>query len=116
MIYLKNRELDKLVAEHIFGWADFSGKHDFLYGCPPSFDDVRREVPHYSTNLQDTWEIVEELKNAGLKIAIYIDADITTCHITDAPSSFMTVWEVEADTPQLAICLAALKALGVDME
>lgn len=69
-----------------------------------------------STRIEDAWEVVEKLKNNGSEIAIYTDANSTECRIIDAPNSLMTVWGAEADTPQLAICLCALKACGIEVQ
>lgn len=112
VIYLKNRELDRLIAEHIFGWVDFCGNGDYLMGYPPYYKekyDIHLDVPNYSTDIRNAWEVVEKLKSNGLEISIITDTESTECVISHNLCSL-----TEADTPQLAICLCALKYAGVD--
>lgn len=96
------RELDALVAEKVFGYV---------------FADAF--LAHYSTDIADAWQLIE--RHPHYVYVIRSNEDKYTGkwkeHMTwrcrfYAPEKF----EIEADTAPLAICLAALKALGVEVE
>ena len=59
-------ELDKLIAEKIFGWADFgrSVPNTQYLGLPPEeqsmgIDAELEVVPHYSSSVELAWHITE---------------------------------------------------------
>lgn len=113
------RDLDALVAEKVMGWR-WSGR----YLVPPadvetSFwdgscnrDGVPRFLPRYSTDISAAWGVVEKLRDEVAFLDILPAADhyivkIQSAHGTDY---------VTAETAPLAICLAALKVKGVDVD
>ena len=61
------REMDALIAEKVFGWAELwtDGKEYMMY--PPWEQnmgvgyDERYPVPHYSTDIAHAWEVIEKL-------------------------------------------------------
>ncbi len=106
---------------------DFDGKgpHDFLF--PDKHDDTLRmafcgcestiDVPSYSTDIAAAWEVVEKLGNwHGFDFMILLD---TSNSGKWEAGWYEMGWDgyerrcaESADTAPLAICLAALKAVG----
>ena len=116
------RELDLLVAEKIFKHPlaphPFTGEIFIKYGEGYALS----QIPEYSTDIAEAWQVVEKIKEfkvydwmqVPLTIAVYSDG----CHVgwvDDSMDDFAN-WhhEVTADTAPHAICLAALKAYGVE--
>jgi len=133
------RELDALVAEKVMGckWGEFHNTpdepgrwedHKFLVDPDGNKVAVRwktknlltwdmchywpsRPLRPYSTDIAAAWEVVEKFISEG--VSIYRD--------DRQPSKgkwyalFGDGCGVEADTVPLAICLAALKAVGVEV-
>jgi hypothetical protein len=121
------RELDALISEKILGWVwaetDYGleglfppNDHPFrqLTSMPIIFDSngYWLGMPFYSTNIADAWEVVEKL-------------DFTCSILTPCPANYQkysvviskgeVVEQVIAETAPLAICLAFLKANGIDV-
>ncbi|GED14021.1 BC1872 family protein [Aneurinibacillus migulanus] len=116
------RELDILVAEKVMGWVvdgdiienadlDEQGRCTFPSGDFLMNKETREPLPNYSTNIADAWKVLEKLIQLGAEINVgfYKQWD---CSI-DYPIGCN--WLVQAETAPLAICLAALKALGVEV-
>ena len=106
------RELDALVGTHVFEWA-----HDPGYSFPWSESEdanVGFLLPQFSTDIAAAWQVVEHLKAEWMFNLIGPSAK------KQWAASFMnsknaTVFAIiAADTAPLAICLAALKAVGYE--
>lgn len=123
-----SRELDALVATKVMGWIELHEERVLsnfahIVGRPPWYKGSHAEargafpsVPPYSSDIAAAWEVVEKLKTLGWNIAL------TNC--CDAYAVWISkVWiddlvlesDVKAPTAPLAICLAALKACGVEV-
>lgn len=99
------QELDALIAEKVMG---LKVNYEF-YTCSDLCDnyDEMGYIPAYSTDIASAWEVVEKL----LKLH---SVEFSYVH-------FNSEWNVDiddkiyvaADTAPHAICLAALKAVGV---
>lgn len=124
------RELDALVAEKVMGWrvvlreSDRPGVVYFDNG-----DGGGHLAPAYSTDIRAAWDVLEKMSGANNPTGPHIDSVIlNTPH---GPGQFpddvpLGKWSIEwfdgvetlmgtdADTAPLAICLAALKAVGAD--
>lgn len=130
------RELDRLVAEkvmnliacdkwerHYGGWGmAISGAGDvWVSGCKhPSGSCYPVDAPApYSTDITAAWQLIEKHPHY-VSLTHSNDHGYTgrwNDHMTwrcrfYAPEKF----EAEADTAPLAICLAALKAIGVEVD
>ena len=92
------REMDALIAEKVTKTTT----------CPYWGSEVAETVPHYSTDISAAWEVVEKMSSKfiglhkmkfaeGKWFALYLDKSNDDCEEI-----------VEAETPMLAICLAAL--------
>lgn len=128
------RELDALVAEKVMGWL--KGKRTYIspYGPEHNYDfeqwinedEIEKELPAYSTNILAAWEVIEHLKD-NRRIFYCIEqhpfAEEPTVWLFDAdkvPEGMVIAdhaakWNVTAATIPHAICLAALKAVEVQL-
>ena len=110
-----SRELDALVAEKVMGWERPS---DPSWSYPAYMHDQ----PAYSTSIADAWLVVEKLSDKWeMNLRTILPARDYVCEfklvvknkcIVDAQHPFEHVWNNPVDTAPLAICLAALKAVG----
>lgn len=119
------RELDALVAQHVMKCKvskilDYGVQGDYRYRCdcngpspignPPhagySFDN---DILEYSSDIAAAWQVVEKL---GLAVAPDDEGGWVS-----APGSYYldTAKAVNAPTATVAICLAALKVVGVNV-
>lgn len=108
------RELDALVAEKVMGWDLVPTRHlvRLRYFRQPGTDSrAARErcyLPRYSEDIAAAWGVVEKLSGYERKLE---ECSEGWCFTFEAGEEF---WG-QADTAPLAICLAALKAVGVDV-
>ncbi|MEK4883458.1 hypothetical protein NST81_01835 [Bacillus sp. FSL W8-0223] len=113
------REIDRLVAEKVMGWkvskgrsglewyeANENGKFEFI-----------RSVTDFepSTDIRDAWQVVEKLKIAVIPQAGDPPTDMKYLAEIDR-QPFGDNYEAYAGTAELAICLVALKSVGVNIE
>jgi len=109
------RSLDALVAEKVMGWTDWwvdrEGPNATMktFGFPPGVTDTYSEPPHYSTDIADAWLVVEKLRKDGCPFLFGHNRNPHNGWFAD----FLLHPLVEyADTAPLAVCRAALKAVG----
>ncbi len=109
------REIDALVARHVMGWT----YKTFPDGACPLVKhwycgEQYVLMKSFSTSISDAWQVVEKLviegkvfivKGDGLRAGDYALKWTVLCD--NQPRT-------DADTAPLAICLAALKAVGVE--
>lgn len=104
------RELDVLIAEKVMG-KSFKDKR-YPDGSIWTGEQMRQAVPHYSTSIADAWEVFWLFTSRHLW---FDDAtDTWHCHL-DSKRNTMDHCRHHAmagDAPH-AICLAALRAVGV---
>jgi hypothetical protein len=127
------RELDALVAEKVMGWQRITGpKTDYDGPCeygdvliPPTIseDEAFRMMPpkgaipfyyfvnrNWSTNISDAWQVQEK----SIACTMFRDTD---GYEVDLVYKRSQGWiRGVAETAPLAICLAALKAVGYEIE
>ncbi len=142
---MDNREIDALVAEHVMGWrwvehggfdwivppdvvpdiAFFMWGHRIHDDKPQFSGEFENVLPHHSTDIAAAWKVVEAMRAAGWRL-----------HIQDASSRGNSkskdelgrpYWSAELEryehceygygpTVPRAICIAALRAKGVNVE
>lgn len=123
------RELDALVAEHVMGWKRAVQPHPELPEIT-LYDLYNSHVPmpHYSTDIAAAWLVVEKLTSDGIPLVL----GNTTNREKDSQAKFaVTIFEnwighvipedirhvsAQAETAPHAICLAALKAIGFELD
>jgi hypothetical protein len=113
------RERDALVAEKVMGWVDVrsGGKentpaHWFI---GRGSDGLYHHIPNYTTRMDNAWEVAEKLKIAIIPQAGEPPQNMKyLAEVGTEP--FEPKIEVFAPTAPQAICLAALRAVGVEIE
>jgi hypothetical protein len=118
------RELDALVAEKVMGWvevrkqsiANALGQHvmDDYVGQPSIGVTQPVLVPRYSSMIQEAWKVADHLRTRSQFVAVLSGmgpqgVQPWICKI-NRDGGFL---EERADTAPVAICLAALKAVGI---
>ena len=119
-----SRKIDALIAEHVMGWfpdmplaydsyiADNGDRRAIRISSSVSYDlSIYKNCPHYSTDIAAAWLVVEKLTDRNSWFCIsekYNDRWEATFNYLTPP--------VVADTARMAICLAALKAKGIEVE
>lgn len=104
------RKINVLVLEHIFGQLIESDIIVIL--TSPNRNLVHPDdVPNYSTDIAEAWEIVEHLK--PIFFSLRSEFPNFHCEIT-LPGQYG--WSYLNGSAPLVICLAALKAKGVEVE
>lgn len=130
------REIDALVAEHVMGWTYMDSETGTGQKIlAPSKSVMRRIqlggcldslVPKYSSSIEAAWSVAQKIVDMDeeVRFAINIyqsryeecEIEIRYWDLTD-PNDPVTVDKfVLAKTAPLAICLAALKAKGINTE
>lgn len=125
-----SRKIDALVAEHVMGLPQaYESKYgywkfgDEIIEKPPKFDestgekinidwswwDGSNDLEYYSTDIAAAWEVVSHLHERSFML-VGRNLSYSACF---APR--MDLYE-PSDTAPMAICLAALKAKGVEVE
>lgn len=102
---MTDRELDAMVAEKVMGWT--------LHGVAPSGGRVliapsgAMGIPNYSTDISAAWQVVEKMRSKRIhfEMGSTIPGDWTAYFNNDRAT--------DKSAPR-AICLAALKAVGVE--
>lgn len=140
---MTDRELDFLVAEHVLGWVWLHGWDDGRYAmlgprehCEEwcrKFPDCVIESPpadacrmfhgragrDFSTEIAAAWMVIEAVfaKTRKWILVAPTTADrFVAYHMTGCADPDYGDFCEYADTAPKAICLAALKAVGVDVE
>ena len=123
------RELDALVAEKVMGWVWMKEVSTiFLFErtlLPPLFESkvdhsgddafiIMPEIPDYSTDIAEAWEVVEKLKHLAFNVHHRYNTGVWTAYFTDGEELFACAEDITGEAP-LAICLAALKAVGYEV-
>lgn len=103
------RELDALIAEKVLG----EDQKDFLesYGCPTcGYDGLYYHPKQYSNDIAAAWEVLEKHIERNWFFEISGNEDGTVQVILGRPPGTATSKSISH-----AICLAALKAVGVEV-
>jgi hypothetical protein len=123
------RELDALVAEKVMGWMRVNSPHKITgaNGEPSGLEPIGggyatfAVVPHYSTDIAAAWQIVEMMERRGYWCQMRTPFQAGdggdgfwagfTPHGTSGWNGRPDHW-TDATILPLAICLAALRAVG----
>ena len=117
---MNNREIDALMAEKVMQW---DGKHDinecedgfysycrnsgcFISGFALEGSEKCEGHPPYSSDIAAAWEVMDKMPQPG----IYKRGSAWRAHSEVATNAW-----ADAETAPMAICLAALKAVGVEV-
>lgn len=125
------REIDALVAEKVMGWKCHRciegkyhpiGEHEWFRMTihqRASGDRPIKDCDHflaYSSDISAAWEVVEKMKDDGFYCVTLVSyKDAHHCTIEGADTTVAAHVE-DAPTAPIALCLASLRAVGVDVE
>lgn len=113
---IDSREIDRLVAEKVMGWE-----------VPYEYDDIgimayTNEKGTFAfsptTKIADAWQVVEKFQKDDWCIEVYNENEEWCVELTKY-NEFMLddiFYTANAEDASLAICLAVLKACGIDVE
>lgn len=118
-----SRHIDALIAENVFGWvsrwhADVQlrtwGRPDY-----PGTVFAERDLPHYSTDIAAAWQVVEKMMSEGFGYQVSGAATESACFrkLRDDIEVYVsnnTDFGGNGESVPMLICLAALKAKGVE--
>lgn len=118
---MDNREIDKLIAEKVMGWRVFKTTEEWQKAGSPTGQKItvldqtpKFEIPHYSTDIAAAWQVVEKMHSDGNHVQVWRNKNN---NFWRASMRFehgkWGKYFTQANTAPLAICLAALKAIGV---
>jgi hypothetical protein len=137
---MTSREIDALVAERVLGFrregrilysTDKAFRNVFGYVVDLTSEDTRTWnscnypdiLPHYSTRIEDAWDVLDKLHSRGFGWCIEQAPSMTeaTCWlVSESVGPGIHAVEkhakasVTAASSPMAICLAALRACGVE--
>lgn len=117
---LTTEQKDRLIAEKIMGWepqecdGSISWDHGIWRCLECGKDGTRHEetthntpTPHYTTSLDDAWmlieHIIDQLSDATVKLAQWEERE-------------MCFWCMRKDELCNEICIAALRAVGIEVQ
>lgn len=116
------RDIDALVAEKVMGWTNVQRNAYTPYGrdhCGNHPDGQggwdghgRMTIPRYSTDIKAVWEVAEHIKNLNFQLLIDVWNITVSIKNPDGKLS-LPIYQAHADSISMAICLAALKVVGV---
>lgn len=114
------RELDALVAEKVMGFRvkreDVAGLalYAIVRWPPVPGEWLARDLPPYSTDIAAAWEVVEKM---SVKNGVEIWRHQAGCWVMEIEIGYNANDPIEGhgESAPHAICLAALKAKGVDV-
>ena len=98
------RELDALIAEKVMGLEPVNALKEWWWTDAQHKQEIR--LPHHSTHIYDAFEVVEKIKNNDTE-----NFELEWFAGQWRASFYGLRW-TRAETAPLAICLAALAALG----
>jgi|SRR6185503_6855714 len=124
-----DRELDVLVAERVMGLDVYrhDGGDDLVFTEDRDWADAGeplidtggnpRKVPRYSTDIAAAFQVVEAILKRFRRFEIHALPDCYAVQVEDGTDDINSYYvaNVEAETAPLAICRAALAALGVEL-
>lgn len=110
-----SRKIDALVAEHVMGLyrvRKMRSKGVLLHN-PNDRDSHPQIVPFYSTCIKAAWEVVEKMPEFYIRLHRLLDGYRCEWYWINRD---LHGFRRDADTAPMAICLAALKAKGMEVD
>jgi len=117
------QKIDSLVAEKVMGWK-LNKMGGFYYWVDEKGNDKARASTWQPTLcMSDAWQVVEKLEVISNSFYIGYKVDKNGKKIYRAffqkehpITTIIHTYEADAETAPLAICLAALKTVGIEIE
>lgn len=112
-------ELNALVAEKVMEWKREGDWFEVPYWISGGTFQAHADAFRFSTEIASAWQVVEKMREFGwffyMDNGSQGDSFFVTFHEGKDFSDDGCSASAEAPTAPLAICLAALKALGVEV-
>ena len=109
---MDNRAIDAAIAEHVMGHKVITNGLGMKLMYPDKVHSLQ-EVPSYSTDIAAAWQVVEKL--GQMDVECYTNQDGSLFYNASTGGGFNINFS-EAPTAPMSICLAALKAKGVEVD
>lgn len=109
MTSMTDRKLDALVAEKVMGMKFYEARPMFASDLYTDERGVIVDLPFYSTNIAAAWGVVEKLRDIAYPFSM--DCDHKGRWFVHGANEDCLGFDYSAPR---AICLAALKAIGVE--
>ena len=108
------REIDRLVEEKVMG-----NKTDDLYFVLDKQGFRDGEIPCYTASYDDAWRVIKRIQGFRLSVrhrfVTELQKEVTPKELKDKNQLLDLGWVIFFLTPK-DICIAALKAVGVNIE
>lgn len=102
-----SRAIDFTIGKELFGYTFHHDDSEFL---PASLSEMRFcDCPHFTASIAAAWLVVERLKEFDPSVEYSTEHKFWTACFEPLGHS------IPADTAPMAICKAALKALGIEV-
>lgn len=118
------REIDRLVATKVMGWKIYADSAGYKFWSINE-NDISRIICSVTSfeptkDIADAWQVVEKLRERKI-FSLYDawdeDDNKIFCAVFEYNDTYHVVeYKEYAETAPLAICLAALKSVGVEVE
>jgi hypothetical protein len=119
------RELDALVTEKIMGWKRGrrygNGNGEWIRAEKEEYPLTWNQTPRHSTSIEKAWQVIEQMARTGWFFVLEYDStdclDVAFYRTSKCDGGGAEQWITGplADAPRL-ICVAALKALGIEVD
>lgn len=107
------KELDALIAEHVMGAKEVLAKPEGATYLFRKGDYLYEDPPSYSTEIAQAWEVLAVLAEKGWDYSVFnTEFEGIYCQFYTRERGYI---ESSAETAPLAICLAALKVVGIKL-
>lgn len=106
--------MDALVAEKVMGWEPVNEFRQWWWENGTKTKEVR--TPDYSTDIAAAWQVVERMERRFSTVQVIWEGPIYGARVLirdEDGGAYSTEADKRAKTAPEAICLAALKAVGV---
>ena len=107
-----SRRIDALIAEYLFKKC-FKAEHEIIT-TEGGAARMINPTPNYSTQIEAAWLVVEKMGMFHMTKGVQGFFCAFAVHFDEEYGTGIRKIEAQAETMPMAICLAALKALGVD--
>ncbi|RBW69679.1 BC1872 family protein [Bacillus taeanensis] len=109
---MDNQEINRLIAEKVMGYELVYNEKFELNGWKMGEKSWAGSfIP--SASIEDAWKVVEKLREDQIKMDIVCQPENYVVYVSSANNESL---EIKSKTAPEAICLAALKAVGYEME
>jgi hypothetical protein len=120
------RKIDALIAEHALGWKPddrtLSMSDGFGYMlapdgcCGKDAKGHQHIVPDFSTDMADTEDLIEEIRDKFAQISIDISKGLYSVTVIPKKGGVTDIVRVCHAVMPMAVCLAILEALGAEIQ